>query len=265
MPSDRARFVRELATEAGALALQRHHDLGNLEVETKGIQDYVTAADREVEELVAGRISDAYPEDGFIGEETGRRDGAAGHGHWVVDPIDGTANFMRGLPMFTVSIAYVHGGADSEVAAIRDVVQGRSYWAERGGGAFEEDAPLSVSPRDSLDRSAVCMGFWNKEGGDAAFIRALTRLTTTKADIRRVGAATFGLMHTAAGRFDAFFQSRINSWDVAAGILLVREAGGWVSDFYGQGGLLRPAPFLACAPGLVEPLSELLLRRPVED
>lgn len=265
MPSDRARFVRELATEAGALALQRHHDLGSLEVELKGVQDYVTAADREVEDLIARRIREAYPEDGFIGEETGRRDGAEGYGHWVVDPIDGTSNFMRGLPLFTVSIAYVRGGDDAEVAAIRDVVRGQSYWAQRGAGAFEEDRPISVSRRDRLDTSAVCMGFWNKPGGEAAFVRALTRLATTKADVRRLGAATFGLMHTAAGRFDAFFQSRINSWDVAAGIILVEEAGGWVSDFYGQGGLEGPTPFLACAPGLVEPLSELLLRRPVED
>jgi len=230
----------------------------------KGVQDYVTAADREVEALIAQRIRESYPEDGFIGEETGRRDGGPGRGHWIVDPIDGTANFMRGLPLFTVSIGYVDGGSAEEVAAIRDVAHERSYWAQRGGGAFEEDTPLRTSRRSRLDASAVCMGFWNRAGGDAAFIRALTRLTTTKADVRRLGAATFGLMHTAAGRFDAFFQSRINSWDVAAGLLLVEEAGGFVSDFYGQGGLEGPAPVLACAPALAEPLSELLLRRPVE-
>ncbi len=230
----------------------------------KGVQDYVTATDREVEALISQRIRESYPEDGFIGEETGRRNGTEGRGHWIVDPIDGTSNFMRGLPLFTVSIGYADGGSEREVAAIRDVAHERTYWAQRGGGAFEEETPLRASKRDRLDASAVCMGFWNQPGGEAAFIRALTRLTSTRVDVRRLGAATFGLMHTAAGRFDAFFQSRIHSWDVAAGLLLVEESGGWVSDFYGQGGLDGPAPVLACAPGLAEPLKDLLLRRPVE-
>ena len=253
MSSDRMQFTRALAAEAGARALEHYDNLARLRVETKGVQDYVSEADRDVEALIRARIEATFPGEGFIGEETGRTDG---RGHWVVDPIDGTSNFLRGIPMFGVSIAYAEDGA-VRCAAIRDVAQHRTYWAERGGGAFLDDAPIRVSSRDQVTEAAVCLGFWTK-GEHAHFVEAMQRVVQTRCDFRRFGAATIALALTAAGHMDGFWQARINSWDVAAGILLVEEAGGWVSPFIEDGGLDAPVPLLACTPALRAPLSKIL-------
>jgi myo-inositol-1(or 4)-monophosphatase len=252
----RLESAKQAASEAAAMVRAYAADLGRLRVEEKGVQDFVTQADREVEARIRSLLSAAHPEDGFVGEETGRTDGAPGSGHWVVDPIDGTANFMRGIPLYGVSLAYVRE-ARVEVGVIADVARSQTFWAARGQGAYLDDQRLQVSTVDRLERSALCLGFWTR-GGGPAFVRTLDRAVQARCDVRRIGAATMGLAFTAAGRFEAFFQSHINSWDIAAGLLLVEEAGGWTSPFFERGGLDHPLPFAAGAPGVREAVRALV-------
>lgn len=249
----RARTAVEVAREAGALARRHFQDLAGLRIEEKGVQDFVTQADREVEDLIRNRLAEAFPEDGFLGEEHGRSGGS--EGTWVVDPIDGTANFLRGVPWFGVSIAYVRERA--EIGVVLDVAQDDLYRAVRGEGAFRNGTRLRISPQTRLERSAFCTGFWTR-GDPKDFVEAVGRAVDAHLDVRRLGAACLGLAYVAAGAFEGFWQVQIHSWDVAAGIVLVEEAGGWVSPFFESGGLQGPRPLLAAAPGVAEALAQIV-------
>lgn len=249
---DRLAEARTIAGEGAALARRYFDDLSQLRVEQKGVQDFVTQADREVESLIRDRISERFPGEGFIGEESGRRDG---DGAWIVDPIDGTANFMRGLPTFAVSLAYVDDRLEPRVGVIEEPARGLAYWARSGAGAHRNGDPIRVSRVDRLDRCAVSLGFWTKSEPDP-FFAALRGLVGARCDVRRVGSSCLGLCYTAAGHIEGFWQWRINAWDVAAGILLVREAGGCTLPFFARGGLDGPAPLLATNADLAETLAE---------
>lgn len=246
--ADRLHEARQISREAADLARRFFDDVGRLEVEHKGVQDFVTRADREVEALVRQRLGERFPGDGFLGEESGRTPGT---GAWIVDPIDGTANFMRGLPTFAVSIAYVDARALPRVGIIEEVARGLTYSAHRGGGAFRDGDRLAVSSVDRLDRCALSLGFWTKSEPDP-FVFAAKNLADARCDVRRLGSACLGLAYTAAGHTEGFWQWMINSWDVAAGILLVEEAGGRTTPFFAAGGLDGPRPLLAANAALAE-------------
>jgi len=248
---ERLREALDISREAAELARRFFEDLGRLEVESKGVQDFVTQADRDVEALIRGRLAERFPGDGFLGEESGR---APGRGAWIVDPIDGTANFTRGLPHFAVSLAYVDNDGTARVGVIEEVARGLTYSAHRGGGAYQNGDRLAVSGVDRLDRCAVSLGFWTKSAPDP-FLFAAKNLTEARSDVRRLGSACLGLAYVAAGHTEGFWQWLINSWDVAAGILLVREAGGRTSPFFEAGGLEGPRPLLATNAALAEPLA----------
>lgn len=250
----RLQVAKAVAEKAGARALEHYRGLAQLEVEEKGIQDYVTEADRDVEALIRQSLSEAFPEDGFIGEELGRTPSKPGGGHWVVDPIDGTANFIRGFPWFGVSIAWVHDGRP-QVAAIHDCTRNDLYWAARGEGAFCHGTKLSVSATTEAERSALCLGLWGRGESDR-FVRAMEAAVAGRCDVRRLGAACLALAYCARGAFDGFWQVKIWPWDVAAGALLVEEAGGFVSPFFEHGGLDDPQPFLAATPGMAQTFSQ---------
>jgi myo-inositol-1(or 4)-monophosphatase len=249
--ADRLRETRQISKEAATLAKRFFDDIGRVEIEQKGVQDFVTRADREVEALVRHRLAERFPGDGFLGEESGRTPGT---GAWVVDPVDGTANFMRGLPTFAVSIAYVDDEAVPRVGVIEEVARGLTYAAHRGGGAFRNDDRLSVSTVDRLDRCAMSLGFWTKSPPDP-FLFAARNLAEARCDVRRLGSACLALAYTAAGQTEGFWQWLINSWDVAAGILLVTEAGGRTTPFFESGGLDGPRPLLATNAALAEALA----------
>ena len=249
--SDRLREALEISKEAAALAKRFFDDIGRVEVELKGVQDFVTRADREVEALIRHRLDERFPGDGFLGEESGRTRGA---GAWIVDPIDGTANFMRGLPAFAVSIAYVDGAAVPRVGIIEEVARGLTYAAHRGGGAIRNGERLSVSTVDRLDRCAVSLGFWTK-GPPDPFLFAMTNLAEARCDVRRLGSACLALAYTAAGQTEGFWQWLINSWDVAAGVILIEEAGGRTTPFFETGGLDGPRPLLGTNAALAEALA----------
>jgi myo-inositol-1(or 4)-monophosphatase len=238
-----------IAREAGAIAGRRFLDK-SFKVGFKGPQDYLTEVDGETEELIASRLMQAFPSDGFIGEETKAR--AEGGAVWVVDPIDGTANFARGVAHFCVSIACVAAGR-AEVGVIYDPMRDELFAARRSGGARLNGAPISASRAQSLASSAVEVG-WNMRAGAGQYVDLLRRVASTGASPYRIGSGALGLAYVAAGRLDGFVEHHINAWDCLAGIVLVSEAGGYVSDFLSGDGLAKGNPLIACAPGVKDAL-----------
>ena len=243
--------AQAVAREAGALARRRFFD-ASFEVGFKGPHDYLTDVDGETEELIAARLHAAFPRDGFIGEETTGRPAPEGGVVWVVDPIDGTANFARGIPHFCVSIACVLEGA-IEVGVIYDPVCDELFTARRGGGAFLNGAPIKPSDATSLANSSVEVG-WNLRAGASKYIDLLRRVALWGASPFRTGSGALGVAYVAAGRRDGYVEHHINAWDCLAAILLVTEAGGYASDFLAGDGLTKGNPLIACAPGLKEAL-----------
>ena len=238
-----------IAREAGAIAARRFADRSSFTVGLKGPQDFLTEVDGEVERLVATRLHGLFPGDGFIGEEGEGRIAHDGAPTWVVDPIDGTANFARGHPHFCVSIALIQG-AQMEAGVLFDPVKDELFSAARGGGAFLNGATMQVSAIADLRRASVEVG-WNARVGSEIFLGVLKRVVAEGAAPTRCGSGALALAYVAAGRSDAFIEHHINAWDCLAGALLVVEAGGYVSDYLAGGGALAKGnALLACAPGL---------------
>jgi myo-inositol-1(or 4)-monophosphatase len=249
-----ARFhvVRALAREAGEIAKRRFADRGSFTVGFKGPQDFLTEVDGEVERLIAARLHSLFPEDGFIGEEGAGRAGQEGAPVWVVDPIDGTANFARGTPHFCVSIAAV-AGRDVEIGVIYDPMVDELFAARRGAGATVNLEKMRVSDTPALRVAAIETG-WNMKYGADVFVGLVSRVVATGASVLRSGSGALGLAYVAAGRRDGYVENHMNAWDCLAAIAMIREAGGYVSDFLAGDGLRRGNPILACAPGVKDEL-----------
>ncbi len=240
-----------VAREAGALDRRRFAD-ASFSVKFKGPQDYLTEVDGETEELIAGRLHEAFPHDGFIGEETAGWAAPGGGAVWVVDPIDGTANFARAVPHFCVSIACVLEN-QIEVGVIYDPVCDELFSARRGGGAALNGAPIKVSDATSLASASIEVG-WNVRAGASKYIDLLRRVALWGASPFRSGSGALGLAYVAAGRRDGYVEHHIHAWDCLAALLIVKEAGGYVSNFLAGDGLTKGNPLIACAPGVKEAL-----------
>lgn len=243
-----------VAREAGALARRRFLDRKSFTIGFKGPQDFITEVDGEVEKLIRARLIGIFRDDGFIGEEGGVAPGAEGAPSWVVDPIDGTANFARGTPFYCVSIALIRN-RDIEAGVIYDPMLDELFAARRGAGAFLNGVPLKVSDTVSLAKATVEVG-WNMRFGAEDFLGVMGRIVATGAGVVRAGSGALGLAYIAAGRRDGYVETHIKAWDCLAGILLVREAGGYASDFLAGQGLSQGNPLIACAPGVKEALIE---------
>ena len=226
MTDPRLAFAADLAREAGLLAQRLRDQPGGLEVTRKGPQDFVSAADLAVEQLVQDRIADAFPRDGLLGEEGGLRAAGPGAGLWIVDPIDGTTNFLRGLADWGVSIALAGAdGLSHGVIFLPDL----DILAIAGPGqpALLNGRPTRVSDRAEPDQTVVALGTSDREPL-ADHLARIGRLRTAGCEYRRAGAATVGLMGVVAGRVEAYHEEALNIWDAAAGLVLVRAAGGQV-------------------------------------
>ncbi len=241
-----------LAREAGELARRRFLDRSSFTVGFKGPQDYLTEVDGEVERLIATRLHALFPEDGFIGEEGEGRVGHAGAPVWVVDPIDGTSNFARGAPHFCVSIAAVVG-REIEIGVIHDPMIGELFAARRRAGATINGVPMKVADTPDLKAATIEVG-WNMRSGKDKFLGLLGRVVGAGAAVKRTGSGALGIAYVAAGRSDAYVENHINAWDCLAAIALVREAGGYVSDYLHGEGLRAGAPLLACNAALKDAL-----------
>jgi myo-inositol-1(or 4)-monophosphatase len=236
MHADRYDFCRNLAREAGLMA---HRAFGTSATTLKGRHDVVTAMDREVEAFIRGEIAARFPGDAVIGEEEG---GEAGERLWLIDPIDGTANYARGIPHYCVSIGYLEHRVPV-AAAVHDPSHDLLYAAERGGGAWCNGARLRVSDCDALTAATVECG-WSTRRSNDAYLALVRRLFEAGAQVRRAGSGALGMVDVAAGRSEAYCELHINAWDCAAGILLVQEAGGWCNDFFAGEGAARGNPLI---------------------
>ncbi len=248
------------ARRAGSIIIDAARDLKRLPSHAKEHGDIVTATDAEAEDAIVATIRAAFPEHAVLGEESGHITGARDGGgfKWIVDPIDGTANFAHGYPYFGVSIALTHG---SEVthAVVFDPVRDEMYTAIRGKGAQLNDAPLRVSSCMALEHALVGTVFPGRESPKmAAYLPLFNAVVTRCAGLRRAGACALDLAYVAAGRIDGFFVMTLNPWDVAAGALLVKEAGGRVGDFAGGVEFLRASEAIAAAPGVFNALREAI-------
>ncbi|HEX2552091.1 MAG TPA: inositol monophosphatase family protein [Microvirga sp.] len=242
-----------VAREAGALARSRFDSRpGTAGINLKGRQDYLSAVDSEVERLVRTRLLERFPQDSFFGEEGG---GSFGENVWVVDPIDGTANFVRGIAQFCISIAFVSGG-ETRIGLIYDPMLDELFAAERGRGATLNGELIRVSGLPDIQSSTIEAG-WSTRLPLSRYVDMIGRLLEAGAGMRRGGSGALALAYVAAGRIDGYCELHMNSWDALAGLLLVEEAGGWTNRFLAGDGLVSGNPVLGCTAGLREALVEL--------
>jgi len=251
----RAQLARELLHEAGKRARARAGGRTRLDIERKGLQDFVTAVDRELEAFLRGELACAFPEDGFLGEEAG---GAVGRRGWVLDPIDGTANFLRGLPYWSITLAYVEDGRPL-LGWVHDPVHGQLFEARAGEGAFCDGERIRVSPARSPGEACIGLSFTFKVPR-ACYVALIDGLLEAGFDHRRMGSAALGLAHVADGRMEGMVFLRANIWDVLGGLLLVREAGGIATDPAAFGTPPRPAPVFAASPDIAPVLEGVVAR-----
>lgn len=240
----RHEFAIELAREAGEMAATLRRSLGALEA--KDPMDYATKADHAVEALIRKRIGERFG-DPVIGEEDG---GAPADLVWVVDPIDGTVNYIHGSPRWCVSIALVEGG-DIASGVINAPDEGRLLSARRGLGALLNGTPAQVSRLRHGASPVVELG-WSPRRPIGAYGVLIRQLIADRIEFRRLGSGALGVADTAAGLNDGYMEMHINAWDVLAGIILVREAGGWTSDFLAGDGLVTGNPVIVCTPEITE-------------
>ncbi len=248
----RLEAARTIGGEAAEMARSYFARAGDLAVSQKGLQDIATEADGAVERLIRARLASLFPEDAFLGEEDG---GETGPRVWVVDPIDGTSNFARGLPHFCVSIAFVDSGT-TQIGVIDDPVARSQYWARNGHGAFRDGRALRVRPTTEPAKAMVEVGYTRRRPLED-YTAVVLRLLAAGYDVRQSGSAALGLAQIADGRIDGYFEHHLNSWDVLAGALLVREAGGKTNDFLTGNALIDGNEMLASAPGLWKSMVDL--------
>jgi myo-inositol-1(or 4)-monophosphatase len=233
-------------------------EVEHLQVSLKGPANFVTAADRRAEDILREELAKARPDYGFLGEEGGRRDGTDKTHCWIVDPLDGTSNFLHGIPHFAISIALERDG-DLYAGVIHSPVADEMYVAEKGRGAYLNGRRLRVSARKRLDEAVFATGIPFKGlPNHELFLRQLRSVMAISAGVRRLGSAALDLAYVAAGRYEGFWENGLMSWDVAAGIVLVREAGGFVSDLAGGRGMLSGAGILAANVELFAELGRLI-------
>ena len=228
-----ARDARHAARLAGDIILEYHQDRAHgLVVDNKGAADYVTEVDRRAEEAIKDYLSAKNSDHRFLAEESSRD--RSGGFRWIIDPLDGTTNFIHAYPMFAVSIALELDG-DLILGLILDVLRDETFLATKGGGAFCNDKPIRVSPLTDPKRALVATGFPFR-GRDKIdmYLAGFKAVFLEVSGIRRAGSAALDLAHLACGRLDGFFELGLSPWDVAAGALLIREAGGLITDLEGH-------------------------------
>ncbi len=254
-------FAQDLAREAGTLAQRHFTHREALEVESKGLQDWVSAADREVEAMIRTRIAAAFPRDGFLGEESGAAAAAEGEAGavWVVDPIDGTACFLAGIPAWCVSIALVSRG-EIELGVVYDPNAEEIFAARREQGARLNGVPLGPLTARRLADGLFGLGHSTRVPAEAV-VGFLADLLRAGGMFVRNGSGALMLAYVAAGRLVGYFEPHMNAWDTLAGFALIREAGGWTNDYLSGDALESGNPVAACAPALAEELGALLKGR----
>lgn len=253
------------AARKGAEVLLRHWEhLDKDDADLKARNDWVSAADRESEEAIVGFIREHRPSDGFLGEESGRSDDASER-VWVIDPLDGTSNYLQHFPFWSVSIA-LRVRRETVAGVIHEPLRDLFFTAERGGGAFRNGERMRVSSHERVEASFLATGFpFRAQEYVEPYVRIFTDVIRTSKGVRRAGSAALDLAYTAAGTFDGFFEMHLAPWDVAAGALLVTEAGGVVSDFSGGQRWLERGNIVGATPSVHDELLAIISRHITEE
>jgi myo-inositol-1(or 4)-monophosphatase len=247
------------AARKAARALSRDFgEVENLQVSRKGPSDFVSSADLKAEKTLFEELAKARPGYGFLMEERGAVEGSDKSHRWIVDPLDGTTNFLHGLPHFAISIALEREGM-LVAGVVYNIVRDELFWAEKGAGAFLNDRRLRVSARSDLREAVIATGApFHGRPGQERFLAEAAQVIANTAGIRRFGAASLDLAYVAAGRFDAYWERNLSPWDIAAGAVLVREAGGYASEI--DGGDFMQSGAIIAANGQLGPSLTKLLR-----
>ena len=250
------------AERASEVLLDYFGRLKSLEVEEKARNDFVTEADKKSEMIIIKTIQEAFPQHTIVAEESGLHSG--NDWKWYVDPLDGTKNFIHGLPMFCVSIGVEFKG-ELVAAVVKAPVLEETFIAEKGSGAYYNGERLSVSTRP-FEMALVATGFpfRGKELLDS-YLKCFKEVFLKVSGIRRCGSAALDLAYTARGTFDGFWEMSLHPWDIAAGVLLIKEAGGRVSDFEGKDGYLKSGNIVGASPNTYEKLLEIVKRHLTEE
>ncbi|MDR6789920.1 myo-inositol-1(or 4)-monophosphatase [Sphingomonas sp. BE138] len=265
MPSHSGLFtVIERAARKAAPRLRRDfNEVQHLQVSRKGPADFVSQADQRCERTLYDELSKARPDWGFVMEEGGTIEGDPNKPRFIIDPLDGTSNFLHGIPHFCISIAVEeplpNGKRDITTALVYQPLTDESFWAEKGRGAWLQDQRLRVSSRREPSEALIATGIPFMGHGDfVQWTRIFGAVAPQVAGIRRLGAAALDLAWVAAGRFDGYWESDLKLWDVAAGMLLVKEAGGYVTDFRGGDRAIERNEFLAANDALHNKLHKMV-------
>ncbi|MDA0368647.1 MAG: inositol monophosphatase family protein [Proteobacteria bacterium] len=247
------------AKRVGRFLVRDYGEVDKLQVSIKGPGDFVSSADRKVDNTLRELLGKARPDWGFLTEEGDEVIGRDPDNRWIIDPLDGTTNFLHGLPHFCISIAHQRG---REVVAgvVYDPLRDETFAAEKGAGAYLNDSRLRVSARRDLAKSVLATGIPTIRSPDTImpFMKQLVTVTGQVSAIRRFGSPALDLAYVAAGRFDGYWEADLRPWDMAAGLVLVREAGGFVTDLTGGGTMLESGDVLATNPELHRPVMKLL-------
>ncbi|QUL38866.1 inositol monophosphatase family protein [Erythrobacter sp. JK5] len=260
------RVMERAARKAGARLRRDFGEVEHLQVSRKGPADFVSKADMRAERTLYDELLNARPGWGFVLEEAGIIEGDPDKPRWIIDPLDGTSNFLHGIPHFAISIAVQEprldgkGWGEVTAAVIYHPINDQTYWAEKTRGAWLQDARLRVSARSHLSDALIATGIPFQGHGDfAEWSRIYGAIGPEVAGIRRFGAASLDMAYLAQGRFDGFWESGLNDWDTAAGCLLIREAGGFVTDFRGRSNPIHSEQVLAANNALHSKLHKLLV------
>ncbi len=247
------------ARAAGAIINRAALDLDLLKIGSKGPNDYVTEVDRAAEDIIIRTLLEAYPGHGILAEESGREHGARHSEYvWIIDPLDGTTNFLHGFPMYAVSIALAHRGAVQQ-AVVYDPTRNDLFFASKGRGAFLNDRRLRVSKRLRIAESLIGTGFPFRKGDNfKRYLKMFEEVMHSCAGLRRPGAAALDLCYVAAGYYDGFFETGLSPWDVAAGSLMITEAGGLIGNFTGESDYLYQREVVAGNPKVYGQLVQIL-------
>lgn len=244
------------ARAAGSVMLRNVNRLDALHIENKQRNDYVSEVDRLAEAKIIQILRKAYPSHAILAEESGRN--GEDEFQWIIDPLDGTTNYLHGIPHYAVSIALRHRDR-IEHAVVYDPAKDEMFTASRGAGAMLNNRRIRVSQRASLDGALLGTGIPFRENQDIdAYMRSLRAFIGPIAGIRRPGSAALDLAYVAAGRYDGYWEASLNIWDIAAGVLLVREAGGLISDFGEGNDYLESGNIIAATPKLLKPMLSII-------
>ncbi|MGX7952454.1 inositol monophosphatase family protein [Tsuneonella sp. HG249] len=259
------RVIEKAARKAGGKLRRDFGEVEHLQVSRKGPSDFVSKADRIAERTLWDELKVARPGWGFLMEEGGELPGEDGKPRFIIDPLDGTSNFLHGIPHFAISIAVQEpkldgsGWGEVTAAVVYQPITDETFWAEKSRGAWLHDGRLRVSSRKHLSDALIATGIpYGNHGDFGEWIKVLAEVGPQVAGVRRFGAASLDLAWVAAGRFDAFWESDLAPWDTAAGCLLVREAGGFVTDYRGRSQPICDRQVLAANDGLHSKLHKSL-------